>query len=109
MNLNILKEDGNSDPDVWAIGDAAIIENQVLPATAQGMILIRAFSDDDFLSIACLVANQKGRYLAIHLNKIVKGRKSDKPFEFHNMGSLAYIGDWFVSDVFDVDENELIF
>lgn len=29
-------EDGKVDPDVWAIGDAAIIKTAVLPATAQG-------------------------------------------------------------------------
>ena len=28
--------DGKPDPDVWAIGDAAIIKGQLLPATAQG-------------------------------------------------------------------------
>ena len=29
-------KDGQIDPDVWAIGDAAIIKTAVLPATAQG-------------------------------------------------------------------------
>lgn len=37
-NLNILNEKGFSNPDVWAIGDAATIEDQPLPATAQGTI-----------------------------------------------------------------------
>lgn len=74
-NLNILREDDAPSPDVWAIGDAAIIEDQPLPATAQ-------------------VASQKGRFLASHLNNLAKGKESTKPFEFHNMGSLAYIGDW---------------
>ena len=36
--LNILKDDGSSDPDVWAIGDAAMTASQPLPATAQGAI-----------------------------------------------------------------------
>jgi NADH dehydrogenase FAD-containing subunit len=43
------------------------------------------------------VANQKGKYLAKKLNKIVKDQDSPKPFVFQNQGSLAYIGDWFVS------------
>lgn len=43
-----------------------------------------------------VVANQKGKYLAKKLNKIVKDQDSPKPFEFHNSGSLAYIGNWFV-------------
>lgn len=42
------------------------------------------------------VANQKGKYLAKKLNKIVKDQDSPKPFEFHNSGSLAYIGNWFI-------------
>jgi len=32
-------EDGKVDPDVWAIGDAAIIKTAVLPATAQGGVI----------------------------------------------------------------------
>jgi len=63
------------DPDVWAIGDAGIIQDQRLPATAQ-------------------VANQKAKYIVKKLNKIVKDQVSPKPFEFHNQGSLAYIGNW---------------
>ena len=36
QNLNIITKDGHVDPDVWAIGDAANIKGQLLPATAQG-------------------------------------------------------------------------
>lgn len=36
-NLHVLLADGTPDPDVWAIGDAAMIEGLALPATAQGM------------------------------------------------------------------------
>ena len=43
------------------------------------------------------VANQKGKYLAQKLNKIVKDQEHTKPFEFHNQGSLAYLGDWCVA------------
>jgi NADH dehydrogenase FAD-containing subunit len=35
-HLNVITKDGNPDPDVWAIGDAAVMQNQRLPATAQG-------------------------------------------------------------------------
>ncbi|KAG1740488.1 NDE1, mitochondrial external NADH dehydrogenase [Suillus paluster] len=75
QNLNVITKEGHVDPYVWAIGDAANIKGQILPATAQ-------------------VANQKGRYLAQKLNKIVKDQEHTKPFEFHNKGSLAYLGDW---------------
>eukprot|EP00919_Chromeraceae_sp_WS-2016_P041425 GHVR01098698.1.p1 GENE.GHVR01098698.1~~GHVR01098698.1.p1 ORF type:complete len:294 (-),score=31.92 GHVR01098698.1:238-1119(-) len=34
--LNVLTNDGKPDPDVWAIGDSAIIKSAMLPATAQG-------------------------------------------------------------------------
>ncbi|KAF7439955.1 hypothetical protein PC9H_000292 [Pleurotus ostreatus] len=74
-HLNVLKEDGTPYSDVWAIGDAAMIEDARLPATAQ-------------------VANQKAKYLTKKLNRLVKDKDSPKPFEFHNQGSLAYIGNW---------------
>ena len=35
-HLNVIMNDGKSNPDVWAIGDAAIIEDAPLPATSQG-------------------------------------------------------------------------
>jgi len=41
------------------------------------------------------VANQKAKYLGKKLNKIVKDQDHSEPFEFHNQGSLAYIGDWY--------------
>lgn len=31
------------------------------------------------------------------LNRIVKDQEHTKPFEFHNQGSLAYLGDWCVT------------
>ncbi|KZT04901.1 FAD/NAD(P)-binding domain-containing protein [Laetiporus sulphureus 93-53] len=75
-HLNVLmKDSGKPDPDVWAIGDAAIIKGQPLPATAQ-------------------VANQKAKYLFKKLNRIVKGKSHPTEFNFVNAGSLAYIGDW---------------
>jgi len=75
QNLNVIRKEGHVDPDIWAIGDAANIKGQLLPATAQ-------------------VANQKAKYLAQKLNKIVKDQEHTKAFEFHNKGSLAYLGDW---------------
>ncbi|KAN0094554.1 hypothetical protein V8E55_002841 [Tylopilus felleus] len=74
-NLNVITKDGQIDPDVWAIGDAAIIKTAVLPATAQ-------------------VANQKAKYMVKKLNKMIKDQEHTKPFEFHNLGSMAYLGDW---------------
>ncbi|THV05715.1 FAD/NAD(P)-binding domain-containing protein [Dendrothele bispora CBS 962.96] len=74
-HLNVLKLDGTPNPDIWAIGDSATIEDAPLPATAQ-------------------VANQKAKYLGKKLNKIVKDQEHKEPFAFHNQGSLAYIGNW---------------
>ncbi|KAI0357779.1 FAD/NAD-P-binding domain-containing protein [Trametes cingulata] len=76
-NMNvIMKDTGAPDPDVYAIGDAATIENEPLPATAQ-------------------VANQQAKYLTKKLNALVRGRAPPPaPFKFHNAGSLAYVGDW---------------
>lgn len=75
-HLNVLMKDtGAPNPDVWAIGDAAIIKGNPLPATAQ-------------------VANQKAQYLRKKLNRLVRDRAASEPFAFHNAGSLAYLGDW---------------
>lgn len=75
-HLNVLMKDtGAPNPDVWAIGDAAIIKGNPLPATAQ-------------------VANQKAQYLRKKLNRLVRDRAAPEPFAFHNAGSLAYLGDW---------------
>ncbi|KAF9078394.1 pyridine nucleotide-disulfide oxidoreductase-domain-containing protein [Rhodocollybia butyracea] len=83
-HLNALNPDGSPNPDVYVIGDAACIENVPLPATAQ-------------------VANQQAKYLYKKLNKIIRDRPHDKPFEFHNQGSLAYVGDW--KAIYDKPEN----
>ncbi|KAK0450299.1 FAD/NAD-P-binding domain-containing protein [Desarmillaria tabescens] len=74
-HLNIIESDDSPNPDVWAIGDAAIIEDNHLPATAQ-------------------VAYQKGAYLARKLNGIARGRQHPEEFQFYNKGMLAYIGNW---------------
>lgn len=101
QNLNVITNEGHPDPDVWAIGDAANIKGQLHPATAQGLPAhnpiwrpwVAGFSSWQRLFT---VANQKGKYLAQKLNKIVKDQEHTKPFEFQNQGSLAYLGDWCV-------------
>jgi NADH dehydrogenase FAD-containing subunit len=55
------------------------------------------------LIILSIVANQKAKYVAQKLNKIVRDQVHTKPFEFHNKGSLAYLGDWCV--VLDPERN----
>ncbi|RDX42840.1 FAD/NAD-P-binding domain-containing protein [Lentinus brumalis] len=78
-NMNVIMKDTNApDPDVFAIGDSATIEDEPLPATAQ-------------------VANQQAKYLTKKLNKIIRSGDDaahTAPFEFRNAGSLAYVGDW---------------
>jgi NADH dehydrogenase FAD-containing subunit len=96
-NLNVITKDGTPDPDVWAIGDAAVMQNQRLPATAQGQPPRSNVSHDILTDNRTAVANQKAKYLVKKLNKIIKGQNLTKPFEFHNQGSLAYIGDWSVA------------
>jgi NADH dehydrogenase FAD-containing subunit len=46
------------------------------------------------------VASQKAKYLASKLNKLARGKECSKPFVFHNLGSLAYVGNWFVSLIY---------
>ncbi len=41
-----------------------------------------------------VVAAQKAKYVMQKLNKLAKGKDSEKPFAFENRGSLAYIGNW---------------
>ncbi|KAF9564049.1 FAD/NAD(P)-binding domain-containing protein [Agrocybe pediades] len=74
-NLNVIMEDGKPNPDIWAIGDAAQVDGARLPATAQ-------------------VAAQKAKYIVKKMNKLAKGQEHNEKFEFHNQGSLAYIGNW---------------
>ncbi|CAE7458432.1 unnamed protein product [Symbiodinium sp. CCMP2456] len=57
--------------DIYAIGDCSTIEDYWLPQTAQ-------------------VANQQGQYLAKVLSQ--KDPLNIKPFEFHNKGTMAYLG-----------------
>ncbi|KAK4051704.1 hypothetical protein OIO90_004654 [Microbotryomycetes sp. JL221] len=80
-----LKVDGHFNPrfangkvckDVFVIGDAAKVDGDPLPATAQ-------------------VANQEAKHLAKILNSQVVSWKSDPgDFAFKNKGIMTYIGDW---------------
>lgn len=86
---------GQVNPDVFAIGDAAVIQDNPLPATAQGTCLLSyTLHVVETAFIDCAVANQKAKYLSKKLNKMAKGKEHLEPFAFHNMGSLAYLGGW---------------
>ncbi|EPQ53048.1 FAD/NAD P-binding domain-containing protein [Gloeophyllum trabeum ATCC 11539] len=67
-------------PDVWAVGDAAMIQGIMLPATAQGIVCTK-------------VANQKGKYVAKNLNRMLESQDVSRPFKWKNMGTLAYVGE----------------
>ncbi|KAF7547783.1 hypothetical protein G7Z17_g7482 [Cylindrodendrum hubeiense] len=63
-------------PDVFAIGDCAVVQGQSLPATAQ-------------------VASQQAVYLGKRLNaKTESETKTTPPFSFRNWGTMAYLGGW---------------
>lgn len=59
-------------PDVFAMGDCAVVEGAQYPATAQ-------------------VASQQAVWLGRRLNK---GDVDDAPFKFRNWGTMAYLGSW---------------
>lgn len=97
----VIKDDGEVNPDVYAIGDAAMIQDTPLPATAQGMscdlsLLLYSVDRSTFKPspLRVVVANQKAKYLTKRLNKLIKGKEHTEEFVFHNAGSLAYLGDW---------------
>lgn len=71
-------------PDVYTIGDCAVIPDSGLPATAQ-------------------VASQQATYLAKKMNKGLDALSSDdnsnnsqvpRPFKFRNWGTMTYLGSW---------------
>ncbi|KAI0597706.1 pyridine nucleotide-disulfide oxidoreductase-domain-containing protein [Biscogniauxia sp. FL1348] len=59
-------------PDVYAVGDCAVVADQRFPATAQ-------------------VASQEAVYLAKRFNK---GDIDQAPFKFRNLGTMTYVGGW---------------
>jgi NADH dehydrogenase FAD-containing subunit len=70
-------------PNVYAIGDCAVVTDQRYPATAQ-------------------VASQQAVYLGRQLNKLSSSSSSSsssppefsKEFHFRNLGTMAYLGNW---------------
>ncbi|KAM0790064.1 hypothetical protein ACM66B_005392 [Microbotryomycetes sp. NB124-2] len=75
-HFNPYLEDGSKVKDVFVIGDAARVDGDPLPATAQ-------------------VANQEAKHLAKILNSQVRSWSSPPgPFQFVNRGIMTYIGDW---------------
>ncbi|KAF5026063.1 hypothetical protein F66182_1855 [Fusarium sp. NRRL 66182] len=63
-------------PDVYAIGDCAVVEGQSLPATAQ-------------------VASQQATYLGKRFNSGTSNQgPPTAPFQFRNWGTMAYLGGW---------------
>ncbi|PNH42464.1 hypothetical protein VD0004_g4840 [Verticillium dahliae] len=62
-------------PDVFAMGDCAVMDREALPATAQ-------------------VASQQAVYLARTLNRHGDDVSRAKPFAWRNLGTMAYLGSW---------------
>lgn len=79
MNLRVLSSTSSQQPipGVYAVGDCATIKDFALPQTAQ-------------------VAAQQGIYLGKALTKMAKNTSADaiKPFKYHNLGIMAYLGGW---------------
>ncbi|KAG8806890.1 hypothetical protein FRC17_004747 [Serendipita sp. 399] len=104
LQPNQLEEPAKVVPDVYAIGDCAVIDGDELPSTAQ-------------------VASQKGVWLRRHLNRLAKKGITSTPvkqeatssseiqtpetgepkdteklagrgFRYHNIMTLAYLGSW---------------
>jgi NADH dehydrogenase len=68
--LQVKAKDGQTIPDVYALGDCAVLEGTSYPATAQ-------------------VASQKAGWLAKRLNK---GDLERREFKYRDLGVMAYIG-----------------
>ncbi|KAG7133624.1 NADH dehydrogenase like protein [Verticillium longisporum] len=62
-------------PEVFAMGDCAVMDREALPATAQ-------------------VASQQAVYLARTLNRHGDDVSRAKPFAWRNLGTMAYLGSW---------------
>jgi NADH dehydrogenase len=70
--LQVKRDDNSLIPNVYALGDCAILEDTSYPATAQ-------------------VASQKAGWLATRFNK---GDIEQRSFTWRNLGVMAYIGNW---------------
>ena len=71
-HLQVKQEDDVLLPDVYALGDCAILEGTSYPATAQ-------------------VASQKAVWLAKRFNK---DDLEHQQFTYKDLGVMAYIGNW---------------
>lgn len=76
LRVQVTSSDGTTTPlpDVFAIGDCAVLQSNPLPATAQ-------------------VASQQAVYLGKRLNTKSTDDESS-PFKFRNWGTMAYLGGW---------------
>ncbi|CAM1505359.1 Fc.00g109960.m01.CDS01 [Cosmosporella sp. VM-42] len=76
LRVQVQSPDGTATttlPDVFAIGDCAVLQSNSLPATAQ-------------------VASQQAVYLGKRLN--TKTTDNGTAFSFRNWGTMAYVGGW---------------
>ena len=107
--LQVLRKDGTPDTNVWAVGDAAVIKDDVLPATAQGASVCTSMGSSSCQLLfeisprSFVVAQQKAKYVTKVINRLAKtpgqgmAAATSKPFKFNNRGTLAYLGDWYTS------------
>ncbi|KAK5990078.1 putative NADH dehydrogenase [Cladobotryum mycophilum] len=79
MRVQLQGPDGTTTtlPDVYALGDCSVVQEQRYPATAQ-------------------VANQQAVYLGKQLNKRTDTTDDSRslPFKFRNLGVMAYLGSY---------------
>ncbi|KAI5465613.1 pyridine nucleotide-disulfide oxidoreductase-domain-containing protein [Mariannaea sp. PMI_226] len=93
LRVQVRSPDGGGDntttttlPDVFAIGDCAVIQGNALPATAQ-------------------VASQQAVYLGKRLNSgTATEGGTTAPFKFRNWGTMAYLGGWRAIHQSEADE-----
>ncbi|KAH6888558.1 putative pyridine nucleotide-disulfide oxidoreductase [Thelonectria olida] len=90
LRVQVQSSDGSGKtttlPDVYAIGDCAVVPDQALPATAQ-------------------VASQQAVYLGKRLNsKTSDDATTTAGFKFRNWGTMAYLGGWRAIHQSEADE-----
>lgn len=82
LRVQVESQDNNGNtitkslPDVYAIGDCAVVQGRSFPATAQ-------------------VASQQATYLGKRFNADTSSQGAPTaPFHFRNWGTMAYLGGW---------------
>lgn len=88
LRVQVQADDGETTtlPDVYAIGDCAVVRGQSLPATAQ-------------------VASQQAGYLGKRFNNGTSDEASTTAgFKFRNWGTMAYLGGWRAIHQSEADE-----